>query len=99
MQDTTLEILKMGKNTFLTGGAGTGKTHVLKEYINYLRDNGVFPSILAPTGIAASLLKGKTIHSFFALGIRDNFSDMDIKDIGTNTRLRKRFKELKVLIM
>jgi len=89
----------MGKNTFLTGGAGTGKTHVLKQYINYLRDNGVFPSILAPTGIAASLLKGKTIHSFFALGIRDNFSDKDIKDIGTNTRLRKRFKELKVLII
>lgn len=99
MQDTTLEILKMGRNTFLTGGAGTGKTHVLKQYINYLRDNGVFPSILAPTGIAASLLKGKTIHSFFALGIRDNFSDKDIKDIGTNTRLRKRFKELKVLII
>ena len=99
MQDRTLEILKMGKNIFLTGGAGTGKTHVLKKYINYLRDNGVFPTILAPTGIAASLLKGKTIHSFFALGIRDNFSDMDISDIATNTRLKKRFRELKVLII
>ena len=99
MQATTLDILKMGENVFLTGSAGTGKTHILKEYINYLRDNGIFPSILAPTGIAASLLNGKTIHSFFALGIRDFFSDEDIHDIATNPRLRKRFKELKVLII
>ena len=99
MQAITLDILKMGENVFLTGSAGTGKTHILKEYINYLRDNGIFPSILAPTGIAASLLNGKTIHSFFALGIRDFFSDEDIYIIATNPRLRKRFKELKVLII
>jgi len=99
MQATTLDILKMGENVFLTGSAGTGKTHILKEYINYLRDNAIFPSILAPTGIAASLLNGKTIHSFFALGIRDFFSDEDIYAIATNSRLRKRFKELKVLII
>jgi hypothetical protein len=99
MQATTLDILKMGKNVFLTGSAGTGKTHILKQYINHLRDNGIFPTILAPTGIAASLLNGKTIHSFFALGIRDFFSDEDIYDIATNPRLRKRFRELKVLII
>lgn len=99
MQSTTLDILKMGENVFLTGSAGTGKTHILKEYINYLRDNGVFPSILAPTGIAASLLNGKTIHSFFALGIQDFFNDDDIYEIATNSRLRKRFRELKVLII
>jgi len=34
MQATTLDILKMGENVFLTGSAGTGKTHILKEYIN-----------------------------------------------------------------
>lgn len=99
MQTTTLDILKMGENVFLTGSAGTGKTHILKEYINYLRDNGIFPSILAPTGIAASLLNGKTIHSYFALGIRNFFSDEDIHDIATNPRIRKRFRELKVLII
>lgn len=99
MQAATLEILKTGENVFLTGSAGTGKTHILKKYIYYLRDNGIFPSILAPTGIAASLLNGKTIHSFFALGIRDYFSDDDIYDIATNSRLKKRFRELKVLII
>jgi len=99
MQTTTLNILKTGKNVFLTGSAGTGKTFVLQQYINYLRDNKIFPTILAPTGIAASLLKGKTIHSFFSLGIKDSFSDEDIFDIVTKTYLKKRFEYLQVLII
>ncbi len=99
MQTTTLNILKTGKNVFLTGSAGTGKTFVLKQYINYLRDNKIFPTILAPTGIAASLLKGKTIHSFFSLGIKDSFSEEDIKDIVDKSYLKKRFENLQVLII
>ena len=83
MQTTTLNILKTGNNVFLTGSAGTGKTFVLQQYIDYLRANKIVPTILAPTGIAASLLKGKTIHSFFSLGIKDSFSDEDIFDIVT----------------
>ena len=99
MQITTLNILKTGKNVFLTGSAGTGKTYILQQYINYLRDNKIFPTILAPTGIAASLLKGKTIHSFFSLGIKDSFSEEDINDIVTKSYLKKRFKNLQVLII
>jgi hypothetical protein len=99
MQIITLNILKTGNNVFLTGSAGTGKTFVLQEYIDYLRDNKIFPTILAPTGIAASLLKGKTIHSFFSLGIKDSFSDEDIFDIVTKTYLKKRFENLQVLII
>ena len=99
MQTTTLNILKTWKNVFLTGSAGTGKTFVLQQYINYLRDNKIFPTILAPTGIAASLLGGKTIHSFFSLGIKENFSDEDIFDIVTKSYLKKRFENLQVLII
>jgi len=99
MQTTTLNILKTGNNVFLTGSAGTGKTFVLQQYIDYLRDNKIFPTILASTGIAASLLKGKTIHSFFSLGIKDSFSDEDIFDIVTKTYLKKRFENLQVLII
>jgi len=53
MQSITLEAMKTGENIFLTGSAGTGKSHVLKQYINYLRDNKIFPAIVALTGIAA----------------------------------------------
>ena len=32
-QTQALDILKMGKNVFLTGSAGSGKTFVLNKYI------------------------------------------------------------------
>ena len=68
-QSIALKIMRAGRNVFLTGSAGTGKTFVINKYIKYLRERGVEPAIVAPTGIAASHIGGKTIHSFFAIGI------------------------------
>lgn len=74
LQKTALDILKSGQNVFITGSAGTGKTYLLNQYIQYLKERKISPAIVAPTGIAASHLNGQTIHSFFGLGIRD-FAD------------------------
>ena len=40
-QSEALDILKLGYNVFLTGPAGSGKTHLLNKYINFLKDNYV----------------------------------------------------------
>lgn len=53
-----------GKNIFLTGKAGTGKTTFLKNIIQYTHKKAV---IVAPTGIAAINAGGVTIHSLFQL--------------------------------
>ncbi|PZP43994.1 MAG: hypothetical protein DI598_15015 [Pseudopedobacter saltans] len=53
-----------GKNVFLTGKAGTGKTTFLKYIKDYCYKNMV---VLAPTGVAAINAGGVTIHSFFQL--------------------------------
>ncbi len=74
-QNTALDILKSGKNVFITGSAGTGKTYLLNLYTQYLKERRVYPTIVAPTGIAASHLGGQTIHSFFSLGIRDSIDE------------------------
>ena len=81
MQNTALNILKTGQNVFLTGSAGTGKTYILNEYILYLKSRKIYPTIVAPTGIAASHLQGQTIHSFFSLGIRDEIDDSFIQNL------------------
>lgn len=47
--------------TYLNGGAGSGKSTFIK-YIQKLVPNSL---LLAPTGIAAVNIKGRTIHSFF----------------------------------
>jgi len=64
-QSTALDILKSGQNVFITGSAGTGKTYLLRQFMQYLNERKIYPSVVAPTGIAASHLQGQTIHSFF----------------------------------
>ncbi len=99
-QTTALEILKSGKNVFITGSAGTGKTYLLRQYIQYLKERRIHPTVVAPTGIAASHLKGQTIHSFFALGIRDTVVDNGyVAFLLEKSYLKSRFSKLKVLII
>jgi len=99
MQNTALKILKTGKNLFLTGSAGTGKTYILNEYILYLKSRKIYPTIVAPTGIAASHLGGQTIHSYFSLGIRDEIDNNFIQNLLDKKYLQTRFSKLKVLII
>jgi len=83
----------------LTGSAGTGKTFLLNKYITYLRERGVKPAIVAPTGIAASHLGGTTIHSFFGIGLQEEVSDEHVNDLLYRKYLHNRLKKLQVLII
>jgi hypothetical protein len=57
-------VLFTGKNIFLTGKAGTGKT----TFLHQLRKNPLKRMVVvAPTGVAAINAQGVTIHSFFQL--------------------------------
>ncbi len=98
-QNIALDILKSGKNVFITGSAGTGKTYLLNLYTQYLKERRVYPTIVAPTGIAASHLGGQTIHSFFALGIRDSIDEGYVDFLLDKKYLKTRFSKLKLLII
>lgn len=98
-QNTALNILKSGKNVFITGSAGTGKTYLLNLYTQYLKERRVYPTIVAPTGIAASHLGGQTIHSFFSLGIRESIDEGYVDFLLDKKYLKTRFSKLKILII
>ncbi|MFH1454664.1 MAG: AAA family ATPase [Armatimonadota bacterium] len=51
-----------GKNIFITGKAGTGKSTLLDYFRDTTKKKAV---VLAPTGVAAVNVRGQTIHSFF----------------------------------
>lgn len=99
LQQEALDILKMGKNVFLTGPAGSGKTHVLNSYIEYLKSHAVDVAVTASTGIAATHLGGMTIHSWSGIGVRDTLTDYDIDELMQRSYLYKRFDRTKVLII
>jgi ATP-dependent exoDNAse (exonuclease V) alpha subunit len=98
-QSIALNILKLGENVFITGSAGTGKTYLLNQYIEYLKARKVIPAIVAPTGIAASHLKGQTIHSFFGIGIRETVDNAFIEVLLSRRYLKKRFENFDVLVI
>lgn len=50
-QSQALAILKTGKNVFLTGEPGSGKTYAINQYVTYLRGLGIEPAITASFGL------------------------------------------------
>ncbi len=99
LQSDALKILKAGRNVYLTGAAGAGKTYVINQYIEYLKDHKINPSITASTGIAATHIGGMTIHSWSGIGIKDDLTDWDIDGMEQKQYLVKRITNASVLII
>ena len=92
-----------GRNTFITGSAGTGKSYLLRYLVQEFRakygDNAV--AVTASTGIAAINLGGQTIHSFAGIGLANGTGDISkvIAKVKKNMRAVKRWQDLDVLII
>ena len=80
------------RNIFITGGAGVGKSYVIKELIKDYRARGKLVIVLGSTGISAVEIGGVTVHSFFRFGICKNHEELksfDRKQSGKLSELRK----------
>jgi len=82
-----------GKNIFLTGKAGTGKTTFLHNLKNVSHKRLV---VVAPTGVAAINAKGVTIHSFFQLPFGPQIPGIESASVKLKTR---RFNKEKINII
>lgn len=89
-QQSALELMKSGRNVFLRGDAGTGKTVVINRFVDSDPDRIVS---LAPTGLAASNLKhgGMTIHRFLGALSQDWTQDPE--------KVREYLRSLRSLII
>jgi len=79
MLETLLEKLYKKNNIFLTGGAGVGKTTLTKSIIDHYEEHSKKVAKLASTGMAATLIGGQTLHSFFDLGIASSLEDLETR--------------------
>lgn len=80
-----------GAHIFLTGRAGTGKTTLLRRF---LEQAGARAAVVAPTGVAAMNAGGQTIHSFFRLPPR-LIEAQDVKRL----RHARVLKEIETLVI
>lgn len=96
-QKDILHIIERGKNIFFTGGAGTGKSFLLKRIIGSLPIHHTI--VTASTGVAASYINGSTLHS--VVGFADSSKTVDeyIKIFSNKKEWLKRWKTCKYLII
>lgn len=99
-QEEVLTLLKEStKNIYLGGQPGTGKTYVIREYVNNALDNGVRVVVSASTGIAASAIQGITLHSYLGVRNDDKISNDDFDEIIANRFTVARVRSTDVLII
>jgi ATP-dependent exoDNAse (exonuclease V) alpha subunit len=98
-QSKALSIMKAGKNIFLTGSAGAGKTYTLNQYIRYLRARKIMVAITASTGIASTHINGMTIHAWSGLGLKKSISKKELEAIREKKHIKDHIEQTKVLII
>jgi len=79
-----IENAKDNPFVLITGGAGTGKSH----FVRYILARNFATAIVAPTGIAALNIGGRTIHSYFKFPIAPYATPQLIPDIRERTDLQ-----------
>lgn len=98
-QDEALALLKTGASIFLTGQPGSGKTHTVNRYLQWLKQRGIAYAYTASTGIAATHGHGVTIHAWSGIGVRENLSARDFDLLASNRRLTTRIEKTRVLVI
>jgi len=66
-QSRVVDSILEGKNVFITGSAGVGKSFLVKHLTDLLQKASKVFRVLAPTGVAATNIGGMTIHRFLGL--------------------------------
>ena len=87
-------ILNGKENIFLTGAAGTGKSFLIKK----VREKRNIP-LISSTGSSAILIGGRTLHSFFGLGILQGGIEATVKRALNNYKLMERMVKTNELII
>jgi ATP-dependent exoDNAse (exonuclease V) alpha subunit len=98
-QDEALALLKTGASIFLTGQPGSGKTHTVNRYIQWLKRQGIEFAYTASTGIAATHGHGVTIHAWSGIGVRERLDRRDLDTLTANRRLVTRIERTSVLVI
>jgi ATP-dependent DNA helicase PIF1 len=98
-QAQALNCIREGRNVFVTGVAGTGKSLVLKKALEYIENNYENDEYVAvaPTGSTAIALEGQTMHSFAGIGVPKIYTDFS--KTKSNKKTAKKWKSLKILVL
>lgn len=96
-QRLAVDKIAEGRNVFITGPAGTGKSFLLNYIKNEYKNESLH--VTASTGIAAINVGGQTLHSWAGLGLGNLPLNEILRNICSvkGTHLRKKLRSTKML--
>jgi ATP-dependent DNA helicase PIF1 len=96
-QQEVIDLLKQGKNVFMTSNAGCGKSYCIEHIKDEISTKIVH--ITSTTGISALNINGSTLHSFLGIGLGEGTVEELIKKINYNKKVRERLLIKDILIV
>jgi ATP-dependent DNA helicase PIF1 len=100
-QQMILDSYVEGKNIFITGPGGCGKSYIVKEIVRRATMEGKKIAVCATTGCASILLQcgAKTIHSWSGIGLARMSDEAITTKIMMNSNKRKNWRNTDILII
>ena len=100
-QSIAFDMYCQGKNVFLTGPGGTGKSFLIKKMVEHTKAMGKLCQVCALTGCAAVLLEcnAKTIHSWSGIYMMNTTDDAILRRVLNTKTLKQNWKLADVLIV
>jgi ATP-dependent DNA helicase PIF1 len=100
-QQAALAAVKRGRNIFLTGAGGTGKSHTIRAICEWATEAGIRYAVTAMTGCAALLLGlgAKTLHSWAGIGLARDPPHQLAEAVRQNKRAARRWLDTQLLII
>jgi len=103
-QKAAVAAIQRGKNIFLTGAGGTGKSHTIRSIVSWAAIVGKQVAVTAMTGCAALLLScdgqsAKTLHSWAGVGLgRESVQEL-VDAILKKRKALRRWTSTQILIV
>jgi ATP-dependent DNA helicase PIF1 len=98
MQQKAYDYMVEGKNIFLTGPSGSGKSAIIHLFKKTYGNRKTI-AITSTTGVSALLIGGVTLHSYLGIGLGTGTAEELTEKIMSNSRARQKWLDLDVLIM
>ena len=95
-QQKAYDLMIQGRNVFITGGGGVGKSWLIKYFVENTHKN---VAVTSTTGVSSLIIGGCTLHSYLGIGLGKSTVQKLVTNIRKKSFYRNRWTELQILII